>query len=115
MGRRSKSGAAVVSALHLTHRSSTRLERNPLASQVEFSFRLTKSSKVRVRFVKQSGRGTVKRWTAIPGGSLAIAAGSGSTLHRLSAANRLAPGRYRLTVRPAGGRSRSIYVRVGRA
>ena len=104
--------AIVLSNLHLTHKSLVGLKHNPLASRVEFSFSLAKSMKVRVMFLKQGKPHARKRWTAISADSLSLSATKGSSRHRLLGRNRLAAGRYRLTLWPARGRARSIYVSV---
>lgn len=111
-GARGSDGAIVLSDLHLTHKSVASLKHSPLASRVEFSFSVVKSMKVRVTLVKQGKPHTRKRWTAVPADSLTISATKGSNRHRLLGHNRLAAGRYRLTLSPVRGRVRSIYVSV---
>ncbi|MGN6373711.1 MAG: hypothetical protein ACTHM1_12130 [Solirubrobacteraceae bacterium] len=110
--KRVSGGALVLSKLQLTHKSSVSLKHSPLASQVEFSFRLVKSMKVQVTFVKQGKPHAHKHWTAIPADSLTISATKGSSRHHLVGRNRLSAGRYRLTLSPAHGKPRSIYVSV---
>lgn len=115
--KRAWGGALVLSKLRLTHKSLASLKHSPAASQVEFSFSLVKSMKVRVTLVKQAlvkqGKPHArKRWTAVPADSLTISATKGSNRHRLLGHNRLAAGRYRLSVWPVRGRVRSIYVTV---
>jgi hypothetical protein len=109
---RAPGGVIVLSKLRLTHKSATTLRHSPAASQVEFSFRLAKSMKVLVTLVKQGKPHARKRWTALPGDSLKIAAAKGSSHYRLKARNRLSAGRYRLTLWPSHGKPRSIYVNV---
>lgn len=111
--RKHASGSALVlSKLQLTHKSSASLKHKPAASQVEFSFSLAKAMKVQVTFVKQGKPHARKRWTAIPADSLTISATKGSSRHHLLGHNRLSAGRYRLTLSPAQGKSRAIYVNV---
>lgn len=105
-------GALVLSKLQLTHKSLASLKHKPAASQVEFSFSLAKAMKVQVTFVKQGKPHARRRWTAIPADSLTIPATRGSSRHHLLGRNRLSAGRYRLTLSPAQGKSRSIYVNV---
>lgn len=110
--KRASGVALVLSKLRLTHKSLASLKHSPAASQVEFSFSLVKSMKVRVTLVKQGKPHARKRWTAVPADSLTISATKGSNRHRLLGHNRLAAGRYRLSVWPVRGRVRSIYVTV---
>lgn len=102
----------MLSKLRLTHKSATSLRHGPVASRVEFSFHLTKSMKVLVTLVKQGKPHAHKRWTALAGDSLTIAAAKGSSHYRLKARNHLSAGRYRLTLWPSHGKPRSIYVNV---
>lgn len=111
-GKGRRNGAIVLSNLSLTSKSAAALKHGPTASRIEFSFSLTKRMKVLVTLVKQSKPHAHKRWMAIPADSLTISASKGSSRHRLVGHNRLSAGRYRLTLRPAQGRSRSIYVNV---
>lgn len=110
-----RNSPAVLSKLHLTGTSIARLKtHDPVASRVEFTFSLAKSMKVRVTLVKQSKPNSHKHWTALSADSLTISAAKGTSRHRLTGGNRLSAGRYRLTLTPAHGRPRSIYVNVRR-
>lgn len=111
-GKGPRKGAIVLSSLSLTSKSVAALKHGPTASRIEFTFSLTKRMKVLVTLVKQSKAHARGRWTAIPADSLTISAAKGSNRHRLAGHNHLSAGRYRLTLRPTQGRSRSIYVNV---
>jgi hypothetical protein len=110
--KRTAGEALVLSKLQLTHKSLASLRHSPAASRVEFSFSLLASMKVHVTLLRQAKPRGRKRWTAISADSLTISATKGSSRHRLLGRNRLAAGRYRLTLWPARGRVRSIYVSV---
>lgn len=103
---------AVVSQLGLTAKAKTALrQRMPAASSVAFSFTLSSSATLQVTLIEQTiGHGRA-RWIPVPD-SIVLGARKGRGTGALSGHNRLSPGRYRLTVKPAGGRSRSITVRV---
>jgi hypothetical protein len=104
------SSAAVLSRLTLTPRATAALRHGkPLASTVAFSFMLNAPAKVHVTLVMQTSSHGGKRWTALPD-SLTTSAGKGQANRNLTGHNRLSPGRYRLTAKPLGGRSRSIYL-----
>jgi hypothetical protein len=76
---------------------------------LEFSFTLTAPAKVHVTLVEQTSSHGHKHWTTLPD-SLTANAGKGRGSGKLTGHNRLSPGRYRLTLKPSSGRSRSIYL-----
>ena len=105
---------AIVSQLKLTTRATASLRRHaPQASSIGFSFTLSASTQVKVTLLKQTSGTGGKRWTTVPD-SLTVSAGKGRVSRSLSGHNRLSPGRYRLTVEPAGGDPRSIYLSARR-
>jgi hypothetical protein len=105
-------GSATVSQLRLTARATTALARRlPAASAVAFSFTLSATAEVRVAIVKQTSTSGHARWTALPD-TLTLALKQGSVARALKGHNHLSPGRYRLTVKPSGGRPSSIYLSV---
>ncbi|MGC2374715.1 MAG: hypothetical protein WA484_12650 [Solirubrobacteraceae bacterium] len=105
---------AIVSQLKLTTRATASLRQHaPQASSIGFSFTLSASTLVKVTLLKQTSGTGGKRWTTLPD-SLTVSAGKGRVSRSLSGHNRLSPGRYRLTVKPAGGDPRSIYLSARR-
>lgn len=101
-----------VSNLKLTARARTALaHRLPIASAIAFSFTLSATADVRVTIVKQAGADGHKHWTKLPD-SLTLSLAQGNLARSLKGHNRLSAGRYRLTLRPTGGRPRSIYLSV---
>lgn len=70
---------------------------------------LSAPAKVHVTLVKQTSARGHKRWTMLPD-SLTTNAGKGRGSRNLTGHNTLSAGRYLLTVKPANGRSRSIYL-----
>ncbi len=106
----SGASAAVISRLTLTAKATTALRHSkPLASAVEFSFMLSAPAKVHVTLVEQTSSHGHKHWTTLPD-SLTTNAAKGSASAKLTGHNRLSAGRYRLTLKPSSGRSRSIYL-----
>lgn len=104
----------VLSDLKLTPQTSTALRRRqPVAAAVGFSFTLSAPAKVRVTLVKQTNVKGHIRWVALPN-SLTLTAAKGQDRSSLKGHDRLSLGRYRLTVKPAGGHSRSIYLSATR-
>jgi hypothetical protein len=100
----------VLSRLHLTTKAAAALRRHrPSASTVGFSFLLSATTTVRVTLLEQTGHAGEKRWAALPD-SLTFSAGKGRVSQSLTGHNTLSPGHYRLTVKPTGGSSRSIYL-----
>jgi hypothetical protein len=111
---RTGGSGAVVSRLELTTRASTALEqRQPPASTVGFSFMLSAPTIVKVTLVRQLSANGKKQWVPLPD-SLTVKAARGRVNLSLTGHNRLSHGRYRLTVKPAGGDSRSIYLSARR-
>jgi hypothetical protein len=103
----------VVSSLSLTRSAIAALSRRrPRLSKLGFSFTLNTPARVRVTVSKRLRvRGRVQwRPVSIP---FTILAAGGPHARRLSGRSALAPGRYRLTLRPAGGSARSIAFRIG--
>ncbi|HXC46059.1 MAG TPA: hypothetical protein VNU24_05590, partial [Solirubrobacteraceae bacterium] len=110
----SSAGSIVISQLKLTSRTTAALARAlPSASSIGFSFMLNAAARLHVAIVRETSTGGHKRWTLLPD-SLALSAGQGHVSRSLKAHNHLSAGRYRLTVKPTGGRSRSIYLSVRR-
>jgi hypothetical protein len=108
--RASSRGVVVLSRLTLTARAMAALKHgHPSASAVGFSFTLSAPAKVRVTLVKQASVHGYKQWASLPD-SLTVTVGKGRASHNLTGRNKLSPGRYRLTVKPAMGRPRSIYL-----
>jgi hypothetical protein len=107
---RSAANVVVVSRLRLTAKAASALtHHDPLASTVAFSFRLNTAAKVRVTLLmrrKSQGR---RHWETLPD-ALTLSADKGTVSRTLTGHNRLSPGRYRLTVKPIAGTSRSIYL-----
>ncbi|HEY2631954.1 MAG TPA: hypothetical protein VGI26_06190 [Solirubrobacteraceae bacterium] len=106
----SHGGVPVVSHLKLTAKTATTLKHGkPLASAVSFAFMLSAPAKVRVTLVRQTNSRGHRHWTKLPD-SITTIVGIGHRHRNLTGRNRLSPGRYRLTVKPANGPSRSIYL-----
>jgi hypothetical protein len=105
-------GSVAVSHLELTARATAALARGlPTASAVAFSFTLSATADVRVTIVRQTSTGGHRRWATLPD-SLTLSLTRGHVARSLKGRNHLSPGRYRLTVKPTDGRSRSIYLSV---
>ena len=112
-GAGSRRSTVVLSRLKLTARTTAALRhRRPSASTVGFSFTLSAPAEVRVTLVKQTTSGGHKRWTISD--SLTLSANKGRIQSRLTGHNELAPGNYRLTVKPTKGNSHSIYLSAHR-
>jgi hypothetical protein len=104
--------SVAVSHLQLTARATAALARRlPAASAVAFSFTLSATADVHVTIVRQTSTGGRKRWDTLPD-SLTLSLTQGHVARSLRGRNHLSPGRYRLTVNPTGGHSRSIYLSV---
>jgi hypothetical protein len=100
----------VLSHLRLTARAVSALARQtPSASAVGFSFTLSAPTTVRVTLVKQVSSAGRKHWATLPD-SLNLPLARGRASRSLRGHNRLSAGRYRLTVKPAGGHSHAIYL-----
>lgn len=99
----------ILSATALTRGTIAALHRlgEPPVSRVAFTFTLNMAARVRVTLAKQIVARGRKRWQTLPV-SLTIVSAAGRTRARLSAPGRLAPGRYRLTLKPAHGTARTL-------
>ena len=107
-----RANSVAVSHLELTAWATAALARRlPTASAVAFSFTLSASADVRVTIVRQMSTGGHKHWATLPD-SLTLSLTRGHVARSLKGHNHLSPGRYRLTVKPADGHSRSIYLSV---
>ena len=101
---------AVVSRLGLTAKANTALRQGtPVAASLSFSFTLSASAKLQVTLVEQVAGRSGTYWTPTPD-SVVLGAHRGRDTVSLSGHNRLSAGRYRLTLKPVGGRPRSIYL-----
>jgi hypothetical protein len=106
----SGANSVVLSHLRLTAKAVSALaHQTPSASAVGFSFTLSAPATVRVTLVKQSSGATHKHWITLPD-SLNLPLARGHASRSLHGHNRLSPGRYRLTVKPADGHSHAIYL-----
>ncbi len=109
------SGPATVqlSGLALTLRAILALNRNrPKASQVGFTFTITAAARVRVTLARRARSHGRTRWQNVRG-ALTINAASGRNSRHLLGAGTLAPGLYRLTLRPLHASARSIEFAIG--
>jgi hypothetical protein len=105
-------GSVAISHLKLTTRATETLaHRLPSASAIAFSFMLSAAADVHITIVRQTTNGGHKHWSVLPD-SLTLSLAQGHVARSLKGRNRLSPGRYRLTLKPAGGHSRSIYLSV---
>jgi hypothetical protein len=105
-------GSVTISHLGLTARATAALARRlPTASAIAFSFTLSATADVRVTIVRQTSTAGHKHWATLPD-SLTLSLTRGHVARSLKGHNRLSAGRYRLTVEPTGGHSRSIYLSV---
>ncbi|HEX4116960.1 MAG TPA: hypothetical protein VHY18_13920 [Solirubrobacteraceae bacterium] len=103
--------SGTISDLKLTARATAALaHRLPSASAIAFSFTLSARSSVHVTIVRQTASGH-EHWSMLPD-SLTLSVARGPAARSLRGHNRLSPGRYRLTLKPTGGHSRSIYLSV---
>lgn len=104
--------SVAISNLKLTARATAALaHRLPTASAIAFSFTLSARADVHVTIVRQTGLSGHEHWSALPD-SLTLSLAKGHAAHSLKGHNRLSAGRYRLTLKPTGGRPRSIYLSV---
>jgi hypothetical protein len=107
-------GLVALSHLRLTAKARIALEQHlPSASAVGFSFTLSASATVLVTLLKQTSVDGHERWTTLPD-SLTLSLTPGHVAGTLKGHNRLSPGHYRLTVKPANGRPREIYLNTRR-
>ncbi len=112
--RASGPNAVVLSKLKLTAKAAAALRRHrPSASAIEVSFTLSAPARVHATLLEQTSVHGQRRWSTLPD-SLTISAARGHVSRSLKGHNRLPPGRYRLTVKPAAGHSRSIYLSARR-
>jgi hypothetical protein len=101
---------ARLSNLALTARTSAAILHGlPTVAQVAFAFTLNASAptRVRVTLARLARAGGRSRWVAAPGG-FALTAGGGRHRAHLRGRGTLPAGRYRLTLTPAHGASRSL-------
>lgn len=104
--------SVTISHLELTARATAALARRlPTASAIAFSFTLSAAADVHVTIVRQTGSGGREHWATLAD-SLTLSLRGGHVARSLKGHNHLSPGRYRLTVKPTGGHSRSIYLNV---
>jgi hypothetical protein len=103
----------VLSALALTHSALIALNTaRPKIARVGFAFTLSLAVRVKAtlaRWVRVKGHW---RWKGLPV-ARAIAARQGRNSGRLASRGTLAPGRYKLTLTPAGGQAQSITFQIG--
>jgi hypothetical protein len=84
----------------------------PAVTRVAFAFTLSASTVVRAGLSKLVRRDGHRRWQVLAD-ALTIAGRRGRNHARLRAPGRLAPGLYRLRLRPVGGSFRSLLITVG--
>jgi Subtilase family len=105
--------APVLSALALTKTATAALSHSqPHAAQVAFTFTLSRGVSVRVILTQALVVHGHARWRTLPY-ALTLAGTEGRNGAHLGAHAHLAPGRYRLTLTPAGGSARTLTFRVG--
>ena len=103
----------ILSAPALRRTATTALSHSrPHVSRVAFVFTLNMTARVRISLAKRVTAHGHTRWQTLPD-SLTIAGAPGRNGARLRAPGALAAGRYRLTLAPALGVSRSLAFRVG--
>jgi hypothetical protein len=101
-----------ISALTLTANARAALShRAPALTQLAFSCTSSRPAKVHVTLSIRIHSAGHTRWRTFPT-SLTFNAVKGFNRRRLHGSGNLAPGTYRLTLTPAGGRARSITIRV---
>jgi hypothetical protein len=112
-GRSPAVSTPVVSALALTRSAIVALNRHrPKLSKVGFAFTLSLATRVRIAIAKRVRVHGRVQWRAVSAPAT-IAARAGTQTRRLSARGALAPGRYELTLTPAGGSPRSLVFLIG--
>jgi hypothetical protein len=105
--------APIISAPTLTRTATAALSRGrPHVSRIAFAFTLNVAARVRVSLAKRVTAHGRARWQMLPD-SRTIAGLAGRDRAHLSAPGTLAPGRYRLTLAPAGGVARALTFSVG--
>jgi hypothetical protein len=103
----------ILSAPALTETASEALSHGkPKVSQIAFAFTLNVAAHVQVKLAKQVVTHGRKRWQTLPY-ALTITGARGRDSSRLSAHAALAPGRYRLTLTPVGGVTRTLTFPIG--
>jgi hypothetical protein len=103
----------ILSAPALRRTAAAALRRGkPRVSRIAFAFTLNVAARVRVSLAKQVTVHGRVRWQTLPY-SRTLAGAAGRNSAHLSARGALAPGRYRLTLAPALGASRSLAFGVG--
>jgi hypothetical protein len=101
-----------ITALGLTPRTVTALNRRPRrVAQIGFVFIINTSARVRASLARRQRTHGHLSWRSLPASRTLLAA-RGRNSARLSARAALAPGLYRLTLRPLGGSPRSILLRI---
>jgi hypothetical protein len=101
-----------ISTLTLTAYAKTALRRGrPAISNLDFSFRLSRATSVKVTLAIQVRSAGGRHWRTLHD-SLTFAAIRGVNRNRLHGSGTLAPGIYRLTLTPAGGTPSSLTIRI---
>jgi hypothetical protein len=103
----------VLSALTITRRAIVALDTaRPQIARVAFAFTLNAAARVRATLARWTHVKGHWRWKTLPV-ARTLAAKRGHNSAHLTSHGTLAPGRYRLTLTPAGGRARSIVFQIG--
>jgi hypothetical protein len=111
------SGAASKRSVMLSHLALIRaataaLRHGPITqSQLAFTYTLSAADRLRITLAKLIGHGKRARWQTL-GAPLVVTAGAGGQRGHLRGHRALSPGRYRLTLAPAGGSARSLVLVV---
>jgi hypothetical protein len=109
-------GAALaprITVLGLTPRTVIAINRRPpRVAQIGLVFNISTSARVRISLAERHRAHGHTTWRSLPASRM-FPASSGRNSARLSPGARLAPGLYRLTVRPLGGVARSMLFHVG--
>lgn len=110
------SGSPRLTRLALTARGTAALRRrrqgkSVAIAQVAFSFALSSTAQIRATLLRRASTHAGVRWIAVTR-PLGFSANAGVHRRALHGSQLLAPGLYRLTLRPLGGTARSITVRV---
>jgi hypothetical protein len=103
----------ILSAPALTRTATAALSRDapPKVSQIAFAFTLNMAARVRATLTKLVLVHGHDRWVPVPG-TLTFTAAKGRGQRQLTNRDALTPGRYRLTLTPAGGAARTITFHV---
>jgi hypothetical protein len=103
-----------ISGLALTKTATAALSHGrPNAPRIAFAFTLNVAAHVRVSLSVRVRAHGHKHWQTLAYYTFTIAAAKGRDSAHLRAHGTLAPGRYRLTLTPAGGRARTLTFQVG--